>query len=49
MKHSKAFEQVVGDSLKATAGKPAKYYEETRVRTGKTARKAASKDKHNFQ
>ncbi|BBJ27125.1 phage protein [Escherichia phage L27] len=49
MKHSKAFEKVFGDSLKATAGKPAKYYEEKRVRAGKTARKAASKDKHNFQ
>ena len=49
MKHSKAFEKVFGDSLKATAGKPAKYYEEKRVRTGETARKAASKDKHNFQ
>lgn len=49
MKHSKAFEKVFGDSLKATAGKPAKYYEEKRVRTGKTARKSASKDKHNFQ
>ncbi|EIA9645148.1 hypothetical protein K7282_004148 [Escherichia coli O157] len=49
MKHSKAFEKVFGDSLKSTAGKPAKYYEEKRVRTGKTARKAASKDKHNFQ
>ena len=49
MKHSKGFEQVFGDSLKATAGKPAKYYEEKRVRTGKTARKAAYKDKHNFQ
>ncbi len=35
MKHSKAFEKVFGDSLKATAGKPAKYYEEKRVRTGK--------------
>lgn len=49
MKHSKAFEKVFGDSLKATAGKSAKYYEEKRVRTGKTSRKAASKDKHNFQ
>lgn len=28
MKHSKAFEKVFGDSLKATAGKPAKYDEE---------------------
>lgn len=43
MKHSKAFEKVFGDSLKATAGKSAAHYEAKRVRTGKTARKAAKK------
>lgn len=43
MKHSKAFEAVFGDSLKATFGKSAAHYEMKRVRTGKTARKAAKK------
>ncbi len=43
MKHSKAFEAVFGDSLKATAGKSAEHYKTKRVRTGKTARKAAKK------
>ena len=43
MKHSKAFEAVFGESMKATAGKSASHYEMKRVRTGKTARKAAKK------
>lgn len=43
MKHSKAFEKVFGDSMKATAGKPAEYYVQKRFRMGKTARKAAKK------
>ena len=43
MKHSKAFEKVFGDSMRATTGHSAEYYVQKRVRTGKTARKAAKK------
>ncbi len=40
-KFSKAFLQVFGASMEATNGKSAEYFEQKRVREGKTARKRA--------
>lgn len=37
-KYSKAFLQVFGASMEATAGKSAEHFEQKRIRTGKTAR-----------
>lgn len=45
MKYSKDFMKVFGDSLNATYGKPATYFETKRVRFGKTAKKHKKSEK----